>query len=63
MHACNVAKAHLKGEHELVALKQPKAGVVIDIVCERLYDVAQASLQCCCLRSIQVLRECSVSGC
>ena len=37
--------AHLEGEHELVALKQAEAGVVVHIKGQSLHYVAQASLQ------------------
>ncbi len=37
--------AHLEGKHELVALKQAEAGVVVHVKGQSLHDVAQASLQ------------------
>lgn len=37
---------YLEGEHQLVAFKQPQAGVVIYIICERFHNVTQACLQC-----------------
>ena len=40
---------HLEGEHELVALKQAEAGVVVDIKGQSLHNVAQTSLQAGCL--------------
>ena len=43
--------AHLEGEHELVALKQAEAGVVVHIKGQSLHYVAQASLQAGSLQS------------
>lgn len=41
--------AYLEGEHELVALEEAEACVVVHIKGQGLYNVAQASLQAGCL--------------
>ena len=45
-------EAYLEGEHELVALKQAEAGVVVHIKGQRLNNVAQTSLQAGSLHEI-----------
>lgn len=40
---------YLEGEHELVALKQAKTCVVVDIKGQSLHNVAQTSLEAGCL--------------
>ena len=52
--------AHLEGKHQLVALKQAEAGVVVHVESQSLHNVPQPSLQA---RSLHTAWRCTLTLC